>query len=276
MAVRIIALDLDGTLLNSEKLISPEDYAALERAASMGVHIVPTTGRFYDAMPQVVRDLPFVRYAITVNGAQIYDAKEKKVLHTAEMEPEEALEVYRYFETLPGICDCYIDGWGYMERSHYARIDAFTTVPYVRTMLKDLRTPVDDLKAFIRQHKVQKVMVFFKDMDRRALELERVPGLFPRLLATSSIANNIEVNAAGANKGDALMRLCDYLGIDRAESMSFGDGSNDLSMIRAAGVGVAMANAYDGLKEAANFVTLSCDQSGVAHAVDRFVFGGVG
>ena len=273
MAIGMIALDLDGTLLNSSKVISPEDYAALERAAAMGVHIVPTTGRFYDAMPEVVRQLPFVRYAITVNGAEIYDAREKKVLHTAEMESEEALEVYKYFETLPGIRDCYIEGWGYMERADYERIDEYSTVPYVRTMLKELRTPVDDLKAFIRQHRVQKVMCFFKDMDRRALELERVPKRFPHLLATSSIANNIEVNAAGANKGDALLRLCDYLGVDRKASMSFGDGSNDLSMIRAAGVGVAMANAYDALKAAADCVTRSCDESGVAYAVEKFVFG---
>ena len=273
MSIKIIALDLDGTLLNSQKLISPADYDALARAAERGVYIVPTTGRFYDAMPEVVRQLPFVRYAITVNGAEVYDAAEKKVLHRAELEPDRAMAVYEYFESLPGICDCYMDGWGYMERSHYDRIDAYSPVPYVRTMLKELRTPVDDLKAFIRGRRVQKVMVFFADMERRALELERVPAKFPDLLATSSIANNIEVNAAGANNGDALRFLCAHLGLDIGQSMSFGDGSNDLSMIRAAGVGVAMANAYDGLKEAADFVTLSCDQGGVAHAVEKFVFG---
>lgn len=273
MNIRVIALDLDGTLLNSDKVISPADYAALERAAAMGVHIVPTTGRFYDAMPEVVRQLPFVRYAITVNGAEVYDAVEKKVLHRAELEPEQALEVYEYFESLPVICDCYIDGWGYMERSHYERIDEYALVPYVRKMLKELRTPVDDIKAYIRERRVQKVMMFFKDMERRALELERVPARFPEFIATSSIANNIEVNAAGANKGEALRILCEHLGFDISQAMSFGDGSNDLSMIRAAGVGVAMANAYDGLKEAADFVTLSCDQGGVAHAVEKFVFG---
>ncbi len=273
MDIRIIALDLDGTLLNSDKLISPADYDALARAAERGVHIVPTTGRFYEAMPEVVRQLPFVRYAITVNGAEVYDAVDKKVLHRAELEPEEAMAIYEYFESLPGICDCYIDGWGYMERSHYDRIDEYSPVPYVRKMLKELRTPVDDMKAFIRDRRVQKVMVFFKDMERRAMELERVPARFPRQIATSSIANNIEVNAAGANKGDALRFLCKHLCLDIGQSMTFGDGSNDLSMIRAAGVGVAMGNAYDGLKEAADFVTLTCDESGVAHAVERFVFG---
>lgn len=273
MSVEIILLDLDGTLLASDKTISTANYAALERAAEMGVHIVPSTGRFYNAMPEVVRKLPFVRYAVTVNGAQIYDAWEKKVLYEEDLSPEEALAVYEYFESLPTICDCYVEGWGYMERSHYERIDEFAAVPYVATMLKELRTPVDDVKALIRQHKVQKVMTFFKDMDRRALELERVPALFPQLQVTSSIANNIEVNAMGANKGDALKRLCAHLGVDVKDTMAFGDGSNDLTMIQMAGIGVAMGNAYQGLKDAADYVTLHCDEDGVACAIQKFLFG---
>lgn len=274
MSVKIILLDLDGTLLASDKTISPANYAALERAAEMGVHIVPSTGRFYDAMPQVVRDLPFVRYVVTVNGAQIYDAKEKKVLHQEEIPPEEALAVYEYFASLPTICDCYVDGWGYMDRGHYARIDEFcrTAPPYVEKMLKELRTPVDDVKEIIRGHNVQKVMCFFKDMDRRAVELERVPILFPHLRMTSSIANNIEVNAMGANKGDALKHLCAHLGVDVKDTMAFGDGSNDLTMIQTAGIGVAMGNAYQGLKDVADYITLDCDEDGVAHAVEKFVF----
>lgn len=274
MSVKIILLDLDGTLLTSDKTISPANYAALARAADMGVHIVPSTGRFYDAMPAVVRELPFVRYAVTVNGAQIYDAREKKVLHQAEISSEEALAAYEYFASLPTICDCYVEGWGYMERSHYARIDEFccTAPPYVEKMLKELRTPVDDVKEIIRTHKVQKVMCFFKDMDRRAVELERIPVLFPNLRMTSSIANNIEVNAMGANKGDALKHLCAHLGVDIKDTMAFGDGSNDLTMIQTAGIGVAMGNAYQDLKDAADYVTLDCDADGVAHAIEKFVF----
>ena len=274
MAIKIILLDLDGTLLTSDKTISPVNYAALERAAQMGVHIVPSTGRFYDAMPEVVRKLPFVRYTVTVNGAQIYDAQEKKVLHEEELSSEDALAVYEHFEALPTICDCYVEGWGYMDRSHYAHIDEFccTAPPYVEKMLKELRTPVDDVKEIIRGHRVQKVMCFFKDMDRRAAELARMPALFPHLRTTSSIVNNIEVNAMGANKGEALKHLCAHLGVDVKDTMAFGDGSNDLTMIRTAGIGVAMGNAYQGLKDVADYVTLDCDEGGVAHAVEKFVF----
>lgn len=272
MAVKVILLDLDGTLLNSDKTVSRANYAALERAADMGVHIVPATGRFYDAMPEEVRSLPFVRYVVTVNGAEIYDAKEDRVLHREELSPEEALEVYEYLSSLPALCDTYVEGWGYMDRSYYARIDEFISEPYVVKLLKELRTPVEDMRAFLRQHKVQKLMAFFKDMDRRAAELERVKALFPNAAVSSSIVNNIEVNAKKANKGGALVNLCAVLGVDVKDSMAFGDGSNDLTMIQNAGVGVAMGNAYPGLKEAADYVALTCDEDGVAHAIEKFVF----
>lgn len=272
MSVKVILLDLDGTLLNSDKTVSAANYAALERAAAMGVHIVPATGRFYEGLPEVVRNLPFVRYVVSVNGAEIYDAKENKVLHREELEPEEAVAIYEYLSGLPALCDAYVEGWGYMDRSYYARIDEFATEPYVVKMLKELRTPVDDMKAFLAQHKTQKVMAFFNDMDRRAVELERVKALFPNTAISSSIANNIEVNAKKATKGGALLNLCQVLGVDVKDTMAFGDGSNDLAMIQNAGIGVAMGNAYPSLKEAADYVTLTCDEDGVAHAIEKFVF----
>ena len=86
---------------------------------------------------------------------------------------------------------------------------------------------------------------------------------------TSSIPNNVEINARHANKGEALGFLCRYLGLEIAQSMSFGDGSNDRSMIEAAGVGVAMANADEALKAVADYVTDTNDNDGVAKAVER-------
>ena len=83
--VRLVALDLDGTLLDSEKRLSERNRAALEMAAAKGVHIVPTTGRFFGMMPEAIRALPFVRYAITVNGAQVYDRETDSALARAEI-----------------------------------------------------------------------------------------------------------------------------------------------------------------------------------------------
>lgn len=275
MAVKLILLDLDGTLLTGDKRISPANYAALERAVDQGIHIVPSTGRFYDGMPQVVRDLPFVRYVITVNGAQIYDAHTGQILHRAEIPLDDALAIADELDRLPVIYDCFLDGWGYMDAEHYARIDEYISDPRVSDMVRTLRKPVPGFRRFLAEQgkPLQKMQMFFRDMDRRAAELERLPRVFSHMSVTSSITNNIEINCADANKGAALGVLCRHLGIDIGQSMSFGDGSNDLSMIRAAGIGVAMANACDEAKALADWITVSCDEDGVARGIHKFCFG---
>ena len=272
MAIKLILLDLDGTLLTSDKKISPANYDALERCAKNGVHIVPSTGRFYGGMPQVVRDLPFVRYVVAVNGAQVYDVKEDKVLCREEIDLETAFRVFDALDALPVIYDCYMGGFGYDYVEMYESIDEFISDPRVNAMVKGTRKPVPDLRAFLREQgsPLQKIQMFFKDMDRRAKELERLPKLFPDLTVTSSITNNIEFNAKNANKGEALRFLCRHLGLDVSESMSFGDSGNDLSMIVAAGTGVAMANADQALLDAADYVTDTNDNDGVAKAIARF------
>ena len=274
MAIRIILLDLDGTLLTREKQLSGANRAALERAADMGIWIVPSTGRFYEGIPAVVRELPFVRYAVTINGAQVYDAAEKRVLHRAEIPPEAAERVFDRLDTLPVIYDCFLDGWGYMDAENYARIDRFIEDPRVNRMVKELRRPVEHFREFIRRENrpLQKIQMFFRDMDRRREALESLAREFPDMAVTSSISNNIEINDRAATKGEALRFLCRYLGLEIRDTMAFGDGSNDMSMIQAVGIGVAMANADPDLKAAADFVTDTNDADGVAKAIERFCF----
>ena len=269
---RIIALDLDGTLLNDRKEISPRTYRALAEAHRMGAEIVPSTGRIYNTLPETVARLPFLRYIIEANGAQVYDIREHKVLHQALLDLDKAMEIYRYLDEIDCIYDCYLDGWGYMDETMYAQIDRFISDPRVNQMVKTLRRPVHDFKGFLARENrpLQKIQMFFADMDRRARELERLPRLFPDMGVSSSIANNIEFNAKNANKGEALRFLCRHLGLGVEESMSFGDSGNDLSMIVAAGTGVAMANADPSLLAAADYITDTNDRDGVAKAIARF------
>lgn len=273
MAIKLILLDLDGTMLTSGKEISPRTYTALAQAAAQGVHIVPSTGRFFDGMPQVVRDLPFVRYAVTINGAQVYDRAEDRILRREEIAPPQAEAVYDQLDQLPVIYDCFLDGWGYMDQRNYDRIDQFIADPRVNNMVKTLRKPVADFRAFMREQNrpVQKIQMFFQDMDLRQGAWWDLAAKFPSLAVTSSITNNLEINAGLATKGEALRFLCQYLGIDVQGSMAFGDSSNDMSMILAAGTGVAMGNADQDLQAAADYVTDINDSDGVAKAIEKFV-----
>ena len=104
---RLIALDLDGTLLDSQKRLSPRNRAALERAAARGIEIVPTTGRFYAGMPESVRMLPFLHYIIAINGAQVTDLTTEKTLYRAEIGCQEAVSLLRYLDKWGVLYDCY-------------------------------------------------------------------------------------------------------------------------------------------------------------------------
>lgn len=268
---RLIALDLDGTLLDSGKQLSAKNAAALRRAAENGAQIVPTTGRFFDGMPQAIRELPYLRYAITINGAQVLDVRSGEVLYRAELPLAQALEILEYLDTLPVIYDCYCGSWGWITRAMQEAAPAFISDAHSLRMVQELRTPVDELKAYLRARgdDVQKIQLFLKDVSQRPAVLAELERRFPGTVASTSLPNNIEINAAAANKGSAVRALAAHLGIPMEETISFGDGSNDLSMIRACGLGVAMANACPAVLAAADRVTTSCDESGVAAVLNE-------
>ena len=275
-SIRLIVLDLDGTLLTTDKKISPANYAALEQAAAKGIHIVPCTGRFFAGMPEQVRSLPFLHYAITINGAEIYDVKQKKSLHSAPISLAQAEEVYSVLDTLPVIYDCFQDGWGWMDRKFYDRIDQFAMGDVRPEQMRQMRTPLEDFRQTIRMRgkPLQKIQMFFQDMQLRSDMLGKLQQRFPDLVVTSSLVNNIEINSGDAHKGAALLELCRQLDIDPAEAMAFGDGLNDVTMLQTAAVGVAMGNAAQPVKDAADFITDTNDNDGVAKAVLRFCLDG--
>jgi len=273
--IRIIALDLDGTLLNSNKELSAGNLAALERAAAAGIEIVPTTGRFYNGMPAVIRHLPFVHYAITINGAEVTDLASGESLYQALLPLEQTLEIMSRLDELPVIYDCFQGSEGFMTAALMAQGDVMVSNPHYRKMLYELRQPVPELKAFLAQRGrgVQKVQFFTNRPDVRLRLLKEIPGWYENICVSSSVEDNVEINQIHANKGEALLALAARLGVPPESTMAFGDGLNDLSMLKEAGIGVAMANACGEAKALADCVTLSCDEDGVAHGIRKFCFG---
>ena len=271
--IRLIALDLDGTLLNSAKGLSPRNRAALYRAAEAGIEIVPSTGRFYRGIPEAVRELPFVRYAITINGAHVVDLRNGGTIYSAEIPKDEAIACIRHLDTLPVIYDCYLDGWGYITEAMRERAEDYIDYPPSLDMLRRLRSPVPELKEFLdTQGKgVQKIQLFTRDIPFRDSLVKTLPRRFPELVFTVSLPNNIEINCACADKGRALLELARHLGVGQDQTMAFGDGTNDLTMLRAAGCGVAMGNAHPAVRAAADRVTADCDSDGVAQVVEELL-----
>ena len=266
----LIALDMDGSLLTTAKQLTARSRDALERAAAAGAWIVPATGRFFLGLPEEIRTAPFLRYAITINGASVLDRE--AVVYRAEIPWRRAVEAMEYLDTQDLIYDCYQDSWGWITRDFQERAAEFVPDQYYLKMLRALRSPVDELKAHLSDVKrdVQKIIIFTRTDALQDELLKTLPERFPDLAVTSSARHNIELNDPPANKGDALRALAAALDIPMERTMAVGDGLNDMTMLRAAGIRVAMGNAQPELKAIATYVTDDCDHDGAAKAVELF------
>lgn len=270
--VRMIAFDLDGTLLTTDKRLTDETRRTLEQAAEKGILLVPATGRPLTGMPAEVLGIPGVRYAVTANGARVVSTENGKVLREKLISVEKArkvLDIYGEYDTLREI---YYDGQGYMEAWQMEELDHYVPDPNMAKYMRNTRKCVPDLMEKFRQEnramdKVQAVFACAGEKEqafRRIREMEGVE-------ATGALSYNIEVNAGGINKGEALLWLAGELGIDREEILAFGDGANDADMIRMAGIGAAMEVSVPEVRAAADILAGSNDEDGVALAIQRYI-----
>lgn len=271
--IRLIATDLDGTLLNSRKELTPRTLRAIKRAAEAGIEFVPATGRFYRGCPEELRKLHFIRYAVVINGACVYDVKNDSFIHRTDIPAADAVRIFDIVKNFPAEYECYAEGWGYAPKDLAARIDEFTESDFARRIVKTLRTTVSDLSAYVTEHfdGVHKIQMFTDDKSVLAAAACAVHEVYPDYLITHALDCNLEINSPKAGKGNALKALASHLGLSMDQVMVFGDGNNDISMLKAAGCGVAMANAMPEVKAVADRVTLSCDEEGVAAAIEELL-----
>ena len=272
MRPKLILTDLDGTLLRDDKSLSPANRQALERAAAQGAQVVIATGRFYEGIPVELRDLPFLRYFILMNGAKAYDRAEDKVLYRADLDMAAAERVFDLLEPLDASMDCYQNDRGLIDRKYYDRLDYYIPDLEARKLARRTRTPLDNFREEIRTggKTVQKIQIYTPHLELRPKVMEMLNRELPQLVLSISMPYNLEVNAPGATKGEALLALCRALSVDPAETVAFGDGTNDRTMLRCAGVGVAMANAAPETRAEADLVAPSNQEDGVAQVLSQW------
>ena len=272
MAIRLIALDLDGTLLTSEKTISPGDRAAVEEAIARGVVVVLVTGRPAQGVPQEVLDLPGVRYVVSSNGATIRDVITGEFLLETHLAAETALEVLAASYHVPMIREAFRAGVGYLSQEDYDVLCARYEGAMLAYVLDTRQVVPGTLADFLRDDpRPIEELFFLTDSEETKLDLQRTLSALPGIAFADPFPRDLEVMAGGIDKGEGLRFLLDRLGVAPDQAMPLGDGGSDLPMLRLAGVGVAMGNSTQAVKGGADWVTSSCDENGVARAIEKFV-----
>ena len=269
--IKMIGLDLDGTLLNTKKELTDHTRRVLAEAINAGILVLMATGRPFTGIPEELRTFPGIHYALTSNGARVLDTDHNKILIEQLLPLESARKALHIFEKYDTLSEIYFDGQGYADAAKLDNVGKYHHDPNMWNYVRSTRIAVPDIWDVIAKENrnMDKVQALFADMEERAAAWKELSEL-KELELVGSLSYNIEINAAGVNKGTALVALGEMLGIPRESIMACGDGDNDVHLLQEVGFGVAMANAQPQVKEAADHITASNDEDGVARAIEKF------
>ncbi len=273
MTIKLIALDLDGTTLNKEGKLSERNRAALQAAYEKGVKIIIATGRPFVALPQEILDFEPVRYVLTSNGARITDLCTGEAIYENCLDShavEAAVEMLKEYDY---VLEIFIDGIAYIE-GHFYRMVAEKNGETLRDVNYVLRTrrPMDDFYNFMLEHKskIENINVNFENIDEKPAMKAKLETL-PDVTITSAFNHNLEIGGSTTSKATALHEMCRIFDIHQDEILAVGDSHNDMAMLQASGLPVAVANAKPEVLELAEFIAPSNHEDGVAVAVEKFV-----
>ena len=270
--IRIVALDLDGTTFDSAGDISEENVRALEEAASEGVHIVVSTGRSYASLPDHIKNVRGIEYAITSNGAHVNIMETGEQIYSDYLDPHAVVEIAGLKTETKADIEVFINGRAYVDQSYYDDVKENGCVYRNADYVIWSRRPVPDVTALMLDHKdeIENVNFIYETIEMLEDARPKVSAIGNATI-TSSFPNNLEVGGPDTSKKTALTWLLGELGISADELMCCGDAPNDMAMVEMAGIGVAVANAWGGLKDHADWITGSNDDNGIAMAIDKFV-----
>ena len=272
MSIRLVAVDVDGTLVTSDQRVLPRVQDAVRRAAAQGVELVLCTGRAIGECWYVLDALPEIRYAVTQTGAIAQDLKTGETLYHCPLSPDDARLIYSHVRRYDGLVNFFSGGIVYNSKEQMARFERYYPADF-RWLFEQSHEFVDDLDAMVAGwgKPVEKLYVPFssqEECERAMADLTKLP-----YFVTGAGYVDLEVMNPNTSKGIALAALCKKLGIPREQVMAIGDSGNDAAMLDFAGVGVAMGNGEEALKQKADLIAPTNEEGGVADMLELAIKG---
>lgn len=275
--MKLLALDVDGTLFGTDGKITKVSIETMKTAREKGIQIVLASGRDYDGLPWEQLQEVDIDYVITTNGSAVYRTCDRKCLAEECLDAGKMIPIFTYILSQEVYLGVFIDGVNYTPAECAGYIERMNLPEYVKSSLRNNGHKRDDLLSYIRNHdaRIQKATLNFQcNPDGTYLNREKVRQYLekcPYIHIVDGGFANLEFTRSGINKSTGLKFLCEYLGIALRDTMAIGDSENDIEMLRDAGLGIAMGNAVDAAKEAADDVTLTNSEDGVAKAIKKYL-----
>lgn len=270
MDIRLIAMDLDGTTLQRDhSSFSPGLLAALEQAHARGIAVVPVTGRQFGLLPPVFETKrPWWSLAVLINGGQIRNLNTGELLHSLEIAPAALEQLLALAEEFDLSIEFSIDSTLYLTQKSWQQQVPWTNLAFHReTILAKHGRVVPSLKPMCVPG-VEKVNLLCIPPELRQTVEKRLETVAVSAVWASS--SSMEITHPEATKGNGLRRVCGMLGVPMEAVMALGDSGNDITMLQQVGLGIAMGNAPEFVKQAADACTARYDEDGAAIAINRY------
>ncbi|MCI1966481.1 MAG: Cof-type HAD-IIB family hydrolase [Oscillospiraceae bacterium] len=268
---RLVAVDLDGTFLNQDSLVTRANLHAVKELNAMGIEFVVTSGRILPRFPQDVLSLEEMRFAITANGASLIDLQENKELFSDPLPKETAAQVVDAVTSFPIYFEIYVENQAYTdEKALCFYSDSFYSPNRLKAMNQSKNIISDIQELLQRDCRIQKIFLPHVEKEYiRAFEEKLVS--IKGVEITNPFPYHYEFTKQGCNKANCLRQLCNRLDILPKDIMAFGDANNDSAMLRFAGMSVAMGNADEEIRKQARFTAKSNAEDGVAQFLQQYV-----
>ena len=266
---QLIAFDMDGTLLDSGKNISPDSLEAIRRADEAGKLVALSTGRCPAELAAYMEQLSALRYVIGVSGALVYDCRTGEKLFAQYLSGEEVATILAAAEG-EDVMPQALGDVGYIQRDHFDHIEEYGMGVYRPSFEKNMILK-GEVRRFIREEKpkLHKINFYCRTPEQREIIERRLAGSGLQLV--HSEITGLECSPGGITKGLGLEKLCGAIGLPAEQTIAVGDANNDLDILARAGLSVAMGNANAQVLAAADVVVADNDHGGCAEAIDRYL-----
>lgn len=269
MNYKLIAIDMDGTLLKSDKSVHPDTISDIKKATDNGMDIVFCTGRSVSQLNQYFKIFPMIRYAICCSGAVIYDNFDKRIICKSEIERKYVKKAMDVVANYRAMADLLMENESIISKKDLLELEAFGMEVY-RPLFSKIARKVDDIQKEAKKYDfIPKINTSYRSNEDKLKAYEELKNL--PLELTFGRTSGIEITARGVTKAKGLDKLLHSLGLSSSEAVGIGDADNDRELLKSVGFSVAMGNATDEIKKIAKYMTDDNNHNGVGKAIQYII-----